>query len=378
MLKKKCFLFLLLLGIVFQTQNVGAVRIKDVVSLRGMRDNQLIGFSIVIGLNGSGDTAESLLSKKPLKNALERMGISVNMSDIKGRSVAAVMVTSNLPPYAKQGQKLDVTVSSIGDAISLRGGILVLAPLRSTNRKVYAIAQGPVTGIPLGVESPQGLQVTGAQAYNFDPKRNIVPTVGRVISGATVEREIKLDLNSRSRIFLNLKEPDFTTAFRLAKVINQKLGDGSAKASDAGTVEVSVPYSYLGQTVELIAKIEAMEVEPDAVAKVVLDERTGTVVMGTNIRIQPIAISHGTLNILIGDNTGIIPPTPTQNAGNEVITIDDVTNSEQNNVFLFKGGVDLKEVVDGLNKIGVSNSDLLDILKTIKSAGALKADLIIK
>ena len=346
-----------------------AVRIKDLAGIRGMRENQLIGFSIVIGLNGTGDSQTSLMSRKPLRNALERMGISINLSEIKGKSLAAVMVTATLPAFAKQGQKLDVTVSSLGDAASLRGGILIMTPLRAPNREVFAVAQGPVVDIPLGIELPEARAVMGVEEFKFDAKRNLVPTVGKVVGGALVEREIKTDLNSRTRLFLNLKEPDFTTSYRLAKVINNQLGDGSARSADAGTVEVSVPASYLGQTVELISRIENMEIEPDAVAKVVLDERTGTIVMGTHVRILPIAISYGNLNIRIGSQT------------TEVLAKDalpETTQEDPNGVILFKGGVDIKEVVDGLNKIGITNADLIEVLKTIKSAGALQAELIIK
>ncbi len=349
-----------------------AVRVKDLAGIRGMRENQLIGFSIVIGLNGTGDTPESMMARKPLRNALERMGISINLNEIRGRSLAAVMVTASLPPFAKQGQKLDVTVSSVGDAISLRGGTLIMTPLRGPNREVFSVAQGPIVDVPFGVELPEGRAAIGAAEYKFDPKRNIVATVGRVIGGAIVEREIDIDLNARTRLFLNLKEPDFTTSFRLAKVINRDLGDGSARAYDAGSVEVSVPSSYLGQTVELISRIENMEIEPDAIAKVVLDERTGTVVMGTHVRILPIAISYGNLNIQIGEPRAVAVPKPGARAA------DATKPKSENNVILFKGGVDIKEVVDGLNKIGISNSDLIEVLKTIKSAGALQAELIIK
>lgn len=354
-----------------------AVRVKDLAGIRGMRDNQLTGFGIVIGLNGTGDSLESFLSKKPLRNALESMAISITPNEIKGRSIAGVMVTATLPPFSKQGQKIDVTVSAVGDAISLRGGVLFVTPLRAHNREVFAVAQGPIVGIPMGVELPASRAQLGAADYQFDARRSVVPTVGYVIGGALVEREIEIDLNSRTRLFLNLKEADFTTAFRLSKSINKSLGDGSARAVDAGTVEISVPASYLGQTVELIARVENLEIEPDTVAKVVLDERTGTVVMGTNVRILPIAISFGNLNISIGDETLVEAPVPAANqaAGEEA---EAAPPKEGSGVILFKGGVDIKEVVDGLNKIGISNADLVDVLKTIKSAGALQAELLIK
>lgn len=353
-----------------------AVRIKDLAGIRGMRDNQLTGFGIVIGLNGTGDSEQSVLARKPVVNALERMAISMNSNDIKGRAIAGVIITATLPPFAKAGQKLDVTVSAVGDAISLRGGILIATPLRAHNREVFAVASGPIVGIPMGVELPAAKAFIGSTDYVFDPRRNIVPTVGYVIGGGLVEREIELDLNARTRIFLNLKQPDFTTSFRLSKIINKHLGDGSSRSVDAGTVEVSVPASYLGQTVELISRIENLEIEPDAIAKVVLDERTGTVVMGTNVRILPIAISYGNLNIRIGEEAA--PVTPAAGAANIQGAPVNPDLSEKNNVILFKGGVDIKEVVNGLNKIGISNADLLEVLKTIKTAGALQAELIIK
>ncbi|MCG8335721.1 MAG: flagellar basal body P-ring protein FlgI [Proteobacteria bacterium] len=357
------------------TVSAQAVRVKDLASIRGMRDNQLTGFGIVVGLNGTGDSRESLMSRKPLRNALERMAISITPNEIKGRAIAGVMVTATLPAFAKQGQKLDVTVSAVGDAISLRGGVLFVTPLRAHNREVFAVAQGPIVGIPRGVELPADRNIIGSAEYVFDPKRSIVPTVGYVISGALVEREIEIDLNSRTRLFLNLKEADFTTSFRLSKSINKSLGDGSARSVDAGTVEISVPASYLGQTVELISRVENLEIEPDTVAKVVLDERTGTVVMGTNVRILPIAISFGNLNINIGGVTPPAAPGAQAAADNQQ---EEVTGQEEGGVILFKGGVDIKEVVDGLNKIGISNTDLVDVIKTIKSAGALQAELIIR
>lgn len=363
---------LLVVLVSLMTSEAMAVRVKDLAGIRGMRDNQLTGFGIVVGLNGTGDSRESLMSRKPLRNALERMAISITPGEILGRSIAGVMVTATLPPFAKQGQKLDVTVSAVGDAISLRGGQLFVTPLRGHNRKVFAVAQGPVVGIPMGVELPAARAQIGSEVYEFDPRRSIVPTVGYIIGGGLVEREIDIDLNSRTRLYLNLKEADFTTAFRLSKAVNKALGDGSSRAVDAGTVEISVPASYLGQTVELISRVENLEIEPDTIAKVVVDERTGTVVMGTNVRILPIAISFKNINIQIGEEPVALP----ENVEGE--EAQPVTMPSENNVILFKGGVDIKEVVDGLNKIGITNADLLEVLKSIKSAGALQAELIIK
>jgi flagellar P-ring protein FlgI len=372
-LKIQVFLLVFLLA----CQSAYAVRIKDLAGVRGMRDNQLTGFGIVIGLNGTGDSSDSILARKPIINALERMAISMRSTDIKGRAIAGVIVTATLPASAKQGQKLDVTVSTVGDAISLRGGQLIVTPLRAHNRKVFAVAAGPVVGIPMGVELPAARAAIGAPDYAFDARRKIVPTVGYVVGGGLIEREIDFDLNSRARLFLNLHQPDFTTSFRLSKIINKSFGDGSARSIDAGSVEISVPASYLGQSVELISRVENLEIEPDAAAKVVVDERTGTVVMGTNVRILPIAISYGNLSIRIGQEA-VPAPQAAAAAGRPQQEAPAPELAEENRVILFKGAVDIKEVVNGLNKIGISNSDLVEVLKTIKTAGALQAELIIK
>ncbi|MBL4824522.1 MAG: flagellar basal body P-ring protein FlgI [SAR324 cluster bacterium] len=352
--------------LVFATP-VLAVRVKDVASLRGARDNELIGFGIVVGLDGTGDSQESLLSRKPIVNALERIGISLKSQDILGRSIAAVWLTATLPPFAKSGQRLDVTAATIGDSVSLRGGILIMAPMRGPDRLVYALAQGPISGIPKGVSRADALPEDALVDLPIGSR--MVASVGQVHGGALVEREISLNLNSRARLFMNLNSPDFTTAFRLAKLINQNLGFRSARAQDAGTVEVSVPDSYLGNTVELISFIENLEISPDHRAKVVLDERSGTVVMGGNVMISPIAISQNGLNIQV--------KLPSQNTagGDGALTEGQILEAS---VFMLKGGVDLKEIVNGFNKIGASSRDLIEVLKAVKTAGALHAELVIR
>ncbi len=352
--------------LVFATP-VLAVRVKDVASLRGARDNELIGFGIVVGLDGTGDSQESLLSRKPIVNALERIGISLKSEDILGRSIAAVWLTATLPPFAKSGQRLDITVATIGDAVSLRGGILIMAPLRGPDRLVYALGQGPISGIPKGISRVDALPEEALVDLPIGSR--MVASVGQVHGGALVEREISLNLNSRARLFMNLNSPDFTTAFRLAKLINQNLGFRSARAQDAGTVEVSVPDSYLGNTVELISFIENLEISPDHRAKVVLDERSGTVVMGGNVMISPIAISQNGLNIQV--------KLPSQNTagGDGALTEGQILEAS---VFMLKGGVDLKEIVNGFNKIGASSRDLIEVLKAVKTAGALHAELVIR
>ena len=367
--KKMIFRLLILLLLFLLPIDLWAVRVKDIASLRGARDNQLIGFGIVVGLDGTGDSAESLLSRKPIINALERIGISLDSADIAGRSLAAVWLTATLPPFAKSGQRLDVTAATIGDSISLRGGVLIMTPLRGPNRLVYAVAQGPIAGIPRGVSRADALPAE--ELSNLPIGQRMVASVGTIPGGAIVEREINLNLNSRARLYMNLRSPDFTTAFRLAKLINQTLGIRSARAKDAGTVEISVPDSYLGNTVELVSYIENLEISPDNTAQVVLDERSGTVVMGGSVRISPIAISQNGLSMQVK------LPTPEQQEGAENQAAADA-NTLRSDVFMLKGGADLKEIVDGFNKIGASSRDLIEVLKSVKAAGALHADLVIR
>ncbi len=367
--KKMIFRLLILLLLFLLPMDLWAVRVKDIASLRGARDNQLIGFGIVVGLDGTGDSAESLLSRKPIINALERIGISLDSADIAGRSLAAVWLTATLPPFAKSGQRLDVTAATIGDSISLRGGVLIMAPLRGPNRLVYAVAQGPIAGIPRGVSRADALPAE--ELANLPIGQRMVASVGTIPGGAIVEREINLNLNSRARLYMNLRSPDFTTAFRLAKLINQTLGIRSARAKDAGTVEISVPDSYLGNTVELVSYIENLEISPDNTAQVVLDERSGTVVMGGSVRISPIAISQNGLSMQVKLPT----PEPQEGAENQAAAD---ANTLRSDVFMLKGGADLKEIVDGFNKIGASSRDLIEVLKSVKAAGALHADLVIR
>ena len=344
------------------------VRVKDIAALRGARDNALIGFGIVVGLDGTGDSQESLLTRKPIVNALERIGISLNSQDILGRSIAAVWLTATLPPFAKSGQRLDITAATIGDAVSLRGGILIMTPLRGPDRLVYALGQGPIAGIPKGVSRAEA-PLPSEELANLSIGSRMVASVGQIHGGAIVEREISLNLNSRARLYMNLHSPDFTTAFRLAKLINQNLGIRSARAQDAGTVEVSVPDSYLGNTVELLSFIENLEITPDHTAKVVLDERSGTVVMGGSVRISPIAISQNGLNIQVKLPTLNLEGTQGELTEGRILA---------SSVFMLKGGTDLKEVVDGFNKIGASSRDLIEVLKAVKTAGALHAELVIR
>ncbi|MGD9267342.1 MAG: flagellar basal body P-ring protein FlgI, partial [Desulfobacterales bacterium] len=266
-----------------------AVRIKDIADIKGVRSNQLVGYGLVVGLEGTGDSDDSLFTIQSLASLLEKMGVTVQTSDIEDvENVAAVMVTAELPPFASLGSQLDVLVSSIGDAENLQGGTLLFTPLRAADGNVYAVAQGPVSTGGFAVSGNSGDQVQ----KNF-------PTVGRVVGGALVEKELHTNFNEKSALTLALKTPDFTTASRVAQAINRAFYDQLARTENAGSIRVTVPENYRGNTVQFVTMIESLGVTPDMVSKVVVNERTGTVIMGENVRIATIAIAHGNLSIQI-------------------------------------------------------------------------------
>ncbi|MGD9366632.1 MAG: flagellar basal body P-ring protein FlgI [Desulfobacteraceae bacterium] len=344
---------------------LGAVRIKDIADINGVRDNQLVGYGLVVGLDGTGDGKKSLFTVQSMISMLEKMGISVNAADIAVSNVAAVMVTAELPPFAKSGGRIDVLVNSIGDAKNLQGGTLLMTPLKAANGQVYAVAQGPVN---TGGFSAAGQG--GSVQKNF-------PTVGRVIGGALVEREVALNLNARKKLTLSLRQPDFTTVTRMTDAINALFYDRIANAQDAGTVQVKVPMAYLGNIVGLVAMIEKLEVQPDITARVVINERTGTVVMGENVRISTIAIAHGNLSIVIKESPEVSQPLPFSRGGETVVTPDTDLSVDEggDQLVLMPSGASIGEVVNALNALGVSPRDLIAIFQAIKAAGALQADL---
>lgn len=365
----------------------GATRIKDLAYIQGVRPNELIGYGLVVGLNGTGDKRGTKFTVQSLTNMLVRMGVTVKPSDIKVKNVAAVVVTAKLPPFAKRGTRIDVLVSSIGDATSLQGGTLLLTPLRGPDGRVYAVAQGPV--------SVGGFAVGGAAGGGVQKNH---PTVGRIPGGAIVEREVPLELEGRRTLKVYLFRPDFTTALRVAEAINRHMGSEVASAEDAATVTVRVPEGFRGRVVPLIAALEQLEVAPDAVAKVVIDERTGTIVMGEKVRIRTVAVSHGNLTVQIRERTRVSQPypfappppstsTPTVTApGEGVVTVpggqtvvvpesEVKVEEEKGHMALIEEGVTIGEVVRALNALGVSTRDLISILQAIKAAGALEGDL---
>lgn len=345
---------------------VHAARIKDIANIRGVRQNQLFGYGLVVGLDGSGDGNKSLFTVQSLASMLEKMGVTIDPDELKVKNVAAVMITADLPPFARTGSRIDVLVNSIGDAKNLQGGTLLLTPLKGADGKVYAVAQGPVStgGFSYGKGTGTGVQ------KNF-------PTVANIVGGALIEREIANNFNERELLTLALHAPDFTTATRMAQAINAAFGDALASAPDAGTIEVKVPDLYRGRSVELVALIENIGVTPDMVSKIIINERTGTVIMGENVRIATIAIAHGNLSIQVNRRDNVSQPLPFSRGGQTVVTSDRdmVVQEGRNPLFLVESGVSIGEVVRALNALGVSPRDLIAIFQALKAAGALQAEL---
>ena len=360
-------LFLIVAAGIFLIPDADAVRIKDIVDIRGVRQNQLVGYGLVVGLEGTGDSDDSLFTIQSLASLLEKMGVTVQTDDIDDvENVAAVMVTADLPPFAGLGSRIDVLVSSIGDAENLQGGTLLFTPLKGADGKVYAIAQGPV--------STGGFAVSGNSG---DQVRKNFPTVGRVVGGALVEKEIHSNFNQKDSLTLSLHDPDFTTASRVAQAINRAFFSQLAQTENATSIRVRVPENYLGNTVQFVTLIESLGVTPDMVSKVVVNERTGTVIMGENVRISTIAIAHGNLSIQIDESQNVSQPLPFSRGGQTVVTpeSDIVVQEGKNPIFLVESGVSIGEVVKALNALGVSPRDLIAIFQALKAAGALQAEL---
>jgi flagellar P-ring protein precursor FlgI len=340
------------------------VRVKDVAQIRNARANQISGLGIVIGLQGTGDSQQTIVINRAYTNMLERLGLP-NMSNAKFKNIAAVIVTANLPPFLKQGQTIDVNVASIGDAKSIENGVLVRTPLLGPDGRVYAVAQGPISIGGFGVES-DGVVV----------KKN-VPTVGRIPNGALVEREVPVTLlDENDNLYIDLINPDFTTSSELADKINKSLL-GNAKALDPATVRVFVTNTYKENLVDLISRIENLTLSPkNNAAKIVLDERTGTILIGQNVKISPVAISHGGLTVKIEKYTEVSQPNPASGGQTTTVTNTKITAEESKGVTkLFQGGTTIGELVRALNVLGVSTKDLITIIQTIKAAGALNAQL---
>ncbi len=340
-------------------------RIKDLANIEGVRQNQLVGYGLVVGLNGTGDTLNNApFTKQSLQAMLERMGVNIRGATIRTGNVAAVMVTGNLPPFGTQGTRMDVTVSALGDSKNLQGGTLLVTPLLGADGNVYAVAQGSVT--------INGFQAEGAAAS----VTRGVPTVGRIANGAIIEREIEFALNRLPNVRLALRNGDFTTAKRIAAAVNDFLGAKAAEPLDPSTVQLSIPPEFKGNVVAFLTEIEQLQVEPDLGAKIIIDERSGIIVMGRDVRVATVAVAQGNLTVSISESPQVSQPNPLSRGRTVVTPRSSVSVSEDGKkLALVKDGVSLQQLVDGLNGLGIGPRDLIGILQAIKAAGAIQADI---
>ncbi|SFP65688.1 flagellar basal body P-ring protein FlgI [Tranquillimonas alkanivorans] len=358
------FLVVLVLVLVLAPAAQADVRIKDIATFEGVRGNQLVGYGLVVGLNGTGDRLRnSPFTQKSIEGMLERLGVgNLSEDEMKTENTAAVMVTAMLPPFARLGGTLDVVVSSLGDASSLRGGTLIVTPLTGADGEVYAVAQGPI--------AVAGYAAQGANASIVEG----VPTVARIENGATVEREVDFAFSSLDSVRIALRVPDFTTAERVEDVINNALGPNTATALDPTTIEVR-PHDKSDMP-EVLARVESLRVDPDSVAKVVIDARSGTIVIGSDVRIDKVAVSQGGLTVMVREDIEVSQPEPISIGETVVVPQTTVAVEEREAKFtVLEGDVSLQRLVDGLNAIGVGAAETISILQAIKAAGALHADL---
>jgi len=348
---------------------VAQVRVKDIADVEGVRDNQLVGYGLVVGLNGTGDKLDSaVFTRESLVGMLERLGVNTRdqISKLQTKNIAAVMVTGSLPAFARSGSRIDVTVSAIGDATNLSGGTLLVTPLLAADGEVYAVAQGAVTTGAVAVRGASGSSVT----------RN-VPTSGKIANGAIVEREVTYSLGAREQVALSLRNPDLTTALRMEQAINGAMGQATAHATDPRTVELDLRHRNV---IDALARIEDLRVEPDSPAVVVIDETSGTIVMGANVRISTVAIAQGNLTIRVSEAPEVSQPGPfskgtTKTVPRSSISVD---TEHDHKLGLLNAAPTLRDLVASLNALGVGPRDLISILQAIKGAGALQADLEIK
>ncbi len=348
--------------------NAGTTRIKDIVEFEGVRDNMLVGYGLVVGLNGTGDTLNnSPFTQQSIIGMLDRLGVNIRDEKLKTKNIAAVMVTATLPPFTNQGARIDVTVSAMGDAKSLQGGTLLVTPLMGADSQVYAVAQGPVavSGFTAGGDAATVTQNT--------------PTGGRISAGAIVEREIPFKLADQQTLRLALRNPDFTTARRIAAAINSHLNFSAAEAENPASVAVKMPPGYQAGIVSLMTDIEQLRITPDQVARVVIDEKSGVIVMGKDVRISTVALAQGNLTIRINETPQVSQPNAFAEQGQTVVVprteVSVDTDPDSRMTVLTGEGISLQELVENLNALGVGPRDIISILQSIKAAGALQAEV---
>ncbi len=365
-IKKTVLIITILMVVSFTSSSAWPVRLKDIAQFEGVRINQIQGYGLIVGLNGTGDKSGTTFTTQTLVNLLERLGIQVPASSVRVKNVAAVMVTADLPPFVKPGSRIDILLSSVGDATSLQGGTLLAAPLTGLDGKTYAIAQGPVSigGFSVGGDA------AGVQKNH--------PTVGRISRGATVEREVPINWTNKKSMTIKLSYPDFTTALRVANLVNKKLDQAGARPLDSATITFNVPEMFQNDLAIMVAGLENIEVRPDSVAKIVINERTGTIIIGENVRISTVAVAHGNLSIEIKESASVSQPSALAPPGAVTIVTPETevtVTEESQKLILLKAGPTISELIRALNAIGVTPRDLIVIFQSIKSAGALHAEL---
>ncbi|MBY5971611.1 flagellar basal body P-ring protein FlgI [Ferrimonas balearica] len=347
----------------------GPIRIKDLVEFDGVRGNDLVGYGLVVGLNGTGDGIRNApFTEEIMSNILERLGVNITGEQFRPKNVAAVFATAELPPFSRAGSQIDVTVSAIGDASSLLGGTLIMTPLNAADGQIYAVAQGTIIAGGAAAEGEAAQVVQG------------VPTAGVIPAGARVEREVDFELSALSSLRLALREPDFTTAARIETAINSAFGTGAARMLDSGTVRLDILATGLPSPAHALGRVENILVEPERKARVVVDQRSGTIVMGDDVRISRVAVSQGNLTLRIEEDPVVVQPNPFAEGETVVVPRTNADIIEEPGIGLAEidEGTSLSEVVAGLNALGVAPRDMIDILKSIKAAGALHAEFIVR
>jgi flagellar P-ring protein precursor FlgI len=354
------------LGALLASPAAASSRIKDITDFEGVRDNPLVGYGLVVGLNGTGDSLRnSAFTAESLQAMLERLGVSTRGQDLKTKNVAAVMVTATLPPFARQGSRLDVTVSALGDSKSLEGGTLLVTPLYGADGEIYAVSQGQLT---IGGFVAEGVAESVTRG---------VPTSARIASGGIIEREVAFELDQLERVQIALRNPDFTTAQRIASAINRRFEATIARVTDPTTVALSVPSQFRGRTAQLLTDIEQLAVDPDQPARVLIDEQSGIIVMGADVRISQVAVAQGNLTVRVSEQPQVSQPNPLAEGDTVVVprTQVEVDEGDNRRMVVLQEGVSLQELVAGLNALGVGPRDLITILQAIKAAGALQAEI---
>ncbi len=364
----KLFIGCLLLGLAVPAQ---AVRIKDIAKIEGVRGNQLVGYGLVVGLNDTGDSKKTAFTIQSLVNMLDRLGVAVpsgqvSSGQVRVDNVAAVIVTADLPAFAKPGTGIDALVSSIGDAESLVGGTLLMTPLKGPDGNIYAVAQGPMV---------VGALAFGGKAAKVQKNH---PTVGRIPGGALVEREVPFVFGAGDQLSYRIQDSDFTTISRMTRAINQRFGEGVARSVDGASLSVQIPPDFSQHKIDFIAAIEELEVRPDTVARIVINEKTGTIVMGDDVRLDTVAVSHGNLNLVVSESAQVSQPNPL--AQGETVAVPETTievSEERGNLVVVDPGVSIGDIARALNAIGATPRDLIAIFQAIKASGALHAELVI-